>query len=206
MLEALPPPIRHFVNACIILELVSLGGQVMGLGNIRNALVAFGGFWPGLFAGMSPYFPGQEIIMFGTSAVLHGSPIHLGMNMFGLMWLGPMVVDRLGERGFWPVAGLSALGAGLCYALLATANVPMVGASGVLYGLLGAVCAWVVLDHRTRRQSLQPYAMHAAVFLGLNVLLTLQAQGQIAWEAHLGGFLAGALSGLLTWRASFRAS
>lgn len=207
MLTELPPPIRQFVAACVILELVSLGSQVVGLGEgVRNALISIGGFWPGLLAGMSPYFPGQEIAMFGTSAVLHGNPIHLAMNMFGLMWLGPMVVDRLGHRGFWPVAGLSALGAGVCYALLAPANVPMVGASGVLFGLLGAVFVWFVLDHRARGQSLSPYATHAAVLIGLNGFLALSSNGQIAWQAHLGGFLAGVGCGLLTWRASFRTS
>ena len=201
----LPTPIRHFVIACVIFELVSLSSELAGLGaGMRNTLVALGGFWPGLFTGAPSFFPGQEIVMFGTSAVLHGSPIHLGMNMFGLIWLGPMVVDRLGHQGFWPLAGLSALGAGVCYTLLSTANVPMVGASGVLYGLLGAVAVWLVLDHRARGQSLGPYAIHGAVLLGLNVLLTVPSGSQIAWQAHLGGFLAGAACGVLTWRGSSR--
>lgn len=191
--------------ACIAMEGLSLTAQALGLGDsLRNALVGVGGFWPDLLTGQSPYFPGQGIAMFGTSAILHGNLIHLAMNMFGLMWLGPMVVDRLGDRGFWPVAGLSALGAGLFYTLLSASNAPMVGASGVIYGLLGAVAVWFVLDRRQQGQNLTPYFIDAAVFLGVNVALTLPARSQIAWEAHLGGFLAGAFCGLLTWRASVR--
>jgi rhomboid protease GluP len=207
MTTPVPLPLRQFILACIALELLSLGGRLVGLGEgLRNALIAIGGFWPGLLAGMSPQFPGQEIAMFATSAVLHGGPLHLAMNMVGLMWLGPMIVDRLGDRGFWPLAGLSALGAGTLYALLATSNLPMVGASGVLYGLLGAIAVWVALDHRAQGRTLRPYALHAAVFLGLNILLTVSASGAVAWEAHLGGFIAGAACGLLTWRNTFRAA
>ncbi|MBQ1203926.1 MAG: rhomboid family intramembrane serine protease, partial [Loktanella sp.] len=190
MLTMIPQPVQQFMIACIILEALSFGGQILGLGNaIRDALVAVGGFWPGLLGGMQPAFSGQAIAMFATSAVLHGNPTHLAMNLLGLMWLGPMVVNRLGDQGFWPLAGLSALGAGLCYALLSDAYAPMVGASGVLYGLLGAVAVWLVLDRTAQGESLTPYAIDAAVLLGANVILTLPARNQIAWEAHLGGFI-----------------
>lgn len=138
--------------------------------------------------------------MFASSAFLHGNPIHLLMNLFGLVWLGKYVVDRMGAAGFWPLAGLSALGAGLLYAVLSTSFVPMVGASGVVFGLLGAVATWEFLDRYSIGVSLAPLFQQAAVLLALNVALTLSAQGSIAWEAHVGGFLAGMLGGLLTWR------
>ncbi|MDP2079343.1 MAG: rhomboid family intramembrane serine protease [Pseudotabrizicola sp.] len=205
MFPELPRPVRQFVTACFLLEMVSLGGSIGGFGSsIRNVLLVLGGFWPEVFMGAVPFFPGHGVLMFATSAVLHGNPVHLGMNMFGLIWLGPMVVDRLGERGFWPLAGLSALGAGSCYALMTNSTLPMIGASGVLYGLLGTVCVWKVLDQWMRGRSLMPFAAPAAIFIGLNVLLMLPARGQIAWEAHLGGFIAGVLCGVLTWRSALR--
>lgn len=142
--------------------------------------------------------------MFATSAVLHGNPTHLAMNMLGLWWLGPMVASRLGDRGFLPLAGLSALGAGLCYALFSDVYAPMVGASGVIYGLLGAVAVWFVLDRHEQGKNFASHAIDAAVLLGVNILLTLSAQNQIAWQAHLGGFLAGAACGLLTWQSAYR--
>jgi membrane associated rhomboid family serine protease len=203
MTDTLPAPVRQFALICIFLELAALGGQVAGLGeSLRNLLITFGGFWPGLLGAVAPLYPGQAVAMFGTSAVLHGGPLHLAMNMVGLLWLGPIVVARVGERGFWPIAGLSALGAGALYTLLAGSNVPMVGASGVLFGLLGTVAVWIVLDRHARGQSLKPYFGHAVALLGLNVALTVLAGGAVAWQAHLGGFLAGASCALLTWRGA----
>lgn len=205
MLLSLPQPVRQFMRICIVLEALSLSSYAFGTGeSVRDALVAVGGFRPGLLNGLSPAFVGQGVTMFGTSAVLHGNPTHLAMNMLGLMWLGPMVADRLGDRGFWPLAGLSALGAGLCYALLSGSTAPMVGASGVIYGLLGAVAVWFLLDRREQGENLAPYAMDAAVLLSATIFLPLPAQNQIAWEAHLGGFVAGAVCGLLTWRTTCR--
>lgn len=201
---ALPRSVWQFMLTCIALEVLSLSSQAVGMGeNVRSSLVAFGGFWPDFLTGSSPHFVGQGVTMFGTSVVLHVNLAHLAVNMFGIMWLGPMVTDRLGDRGFWFLAGLSAVGAGLCYTLLSTSNRPMVGASGVLYGLLGAIAIWVLLDRLKQRQSLAPYAIDAAVLIGGHVILTLAAQHQIAWQAHLGGFLAGAVCGFLTWRASY---
>lgn len=205
MLPSLPLSVRQFIVICLVLEAVSLGGSALGMGEyLRNGLISVGGFWPGFLTGLQPHFAGQGVAMFGTSVVLHGNPAYLMMNMVGLVWLGPMVADRLGDRGFWPLAGLSAIGAGLCYALLSEYNAPMVGASGVIYGLLGAVAVWFLLDRRAQGENLASYAIDAAVLLGVNVMLTLPAQNQIAWQAHLGGFLAGAACGFLTWQHRYR--
>lgn len=204
LLPILPQSVRHFIFACIMLEALPLSSEAFGMGaTLRHTLLAIGGFWPGLLTGLSPLFVGQGVTMFGTSVVLHGNLAHLAMNMLGLIWLGPIVAARVGDQGFWSLAGLSAIGAGLCYALLSQTHAPMVGASGVLYGLLGAVGVWCLLDRRAQGQKLAPYVIDAAVLLGANVLMTLPAQNQIAWEAHLGGFLAGAVCGLLTWRGSY---
>lgn len=186
---------------CLVLELLAVSGHAIGRGEgIRNLLITLGGFWPDMLGSATPFYPGQPIVMFASSAFLHGNPLHLLMNLFGLVWLGGFVIDRIGAPGFWPLAGLSALGAGLLYAVLSTSFVPMVGASGIVFGLLGAVAAWEVLDRYSRGVSLTPLLQQAAVLVALNVALTFSAHGGIAWEAHVGGFLAGILGGLLTWR------
>lgn len=149
-------------------------------------------------AGAAPIYACQPIAMFATSAFLHGGLLHLFMNMVGMLWLGPIVIARVGERAFWPLAGLSALGAGAVYGLLSTSRMPMVGASGVLFGFLGIVTTWTFLDRLTRRLSLQPLIHQILLFAALNVALTL-VSGMIAWQAHLGGLLAGILCGFLTW-------
>lgn len=197
----LPLPMRVFVLTCLLVEFTALAGIFAGIGaGLRNLAVALGGFWPALLHGADGFYPGQALVMFATSTVIHGGPLHLGMNMLGLMWLGPMVVARLGARGFVPIAGLSALGAGGLYALLSQENIPMVGASGILFGFVGALGTWAVLDRRSIGASLRPLAGPALSFVGFNVALTLALPGTLAWEAHLGGALAGALAGWVAWQ------
>ena len=200
-----PQPVRLFLSVCAFLELVSLACVLFGLGDsMRNFLIAMGGFWPDLLKGGRPIYSGQPVLMFATSAILHGGPLHFLMNMLGLMWLGPIIVNRLGSNAFWLIAGLSTLGAGGIYAALSgPGGMPAIGASGVLFGFLGTVALWEMLDQWTRGENLVPLLQHGIALLSLNVALTLANTSTIAWEAHMGGFLAGVLCGLLTWRRPF---
>lgn len=181
-----------------------MAGLVAGTGHtMRSFLVTIGGFWPDLLKGAQPLFPAQSITMFGTTAFLHGGPVHLIMNMIGLLWLGPIIVERAGRAAFWPIAGLCALGAGGLFALLANQSTPSVGASGVLFGFLGTVSVWSVLDRYIRGESLIQLVQHGCAFLAINLAITLSNSGAIAWEAHLGGFLAGAFCGWISWRSPY---
>jgi rhomboid protease GluP len=199
-----PQPVKAIVSVCVFFEIVALAGMLSGTGeSMRSFLIVIGGFWPDLLKGASPVFAGQPIVMFGTSAVLHGGPLHLFMNMVGLLWLAPIIIDRLGRSAFWPMAGLSALGAGGLFAALANSGTPSVGASGVLFGFLGAVAMWEILDRYARRDSLMPVIQNGLALLAINVALTLASPGNIAWTAHLGGFLAGALGGVITWQRPY---
>ena len=196
-----PQPVKVFLFACVFFELVALAGMLLGAGTgMRGFLIAVGGFWPDLLKGAAPAFIGQPFLMFATTAFLHGGPLHLFMNMVGLLWLAPIIINRLGAAAFWPIAGLSALGAGGLFALLASSGTPSVGASGVLFGFLGTVALWEVLDRKARREFLMPIARQGLVLLSINVALTLASPGNIAWGAHLGGFLAGVFCGLITWQ------
>lgn len=198
--SAQPRGVRALLIVCVVLEGLVLAAMAVGAGaGARNAALMLGGFWPDLLKGGTGLYPGQSLSMFVTSAVLHGSPLHLGMNMIALLWLGPRVHARAGSAGFWPIAGLSALGAGAVFAALADGGTPMVGASGVLFGLLGALASWEVLDRRRTGQAMRDLAEQAGVFFALNVALALLSPGTIAWTAHMGGFLAGVVCGALSW-------
>ncbi len=69
--------------------------------------------------------------MVASSVFIHSGLGYLFMSMFGLMWLGPIVVQRVGKAAFWPLAGLCALGAGGAYVLMTNTGLPSVGASRV---------------------------------------------------------------------------
>jgi membrane associated rhomboid family serine protease len=195
-----PRVLKIFASLCVGFELLAIIGNLfVASDGVRRLFLVLGGFWPELLSGAPEIYPGQTVTMFATSALLHGGPLHLFMNMVGLLWLGPMVIDRLGARAFWPIAGLTALGAGLVFAALSQNGVPMIGASGILFGLVGVLVTWEVRDRLRLRTPLRALFEQAAVFVALNLALMLLAGGSIAWQAHLGGFLAGVLCGLFTW-------
>ena len=143
-----------------------------------------------------------------THMFLHGGWLHVIGNMWFLWVFGDNVEDRLGKVRylfFYVLTGLSAaLTQTVISLLFGGGNVPMVGASGAVSGVLGA---YLRLYPHARVLSLVPVfffltfvELPAVIFIGLwfliqllNGILTLPAQGLggVAWWAHIGGFVAG---------------
>ncbi|MFE4590696.1 rhomboid family intramembrane serine protease [Streptomyces laurentii] len=119
-----------------------------------------------------------------TSMFLHQDIVHFLFNMMGLWVVGGIVEPELGRGRFTALAVLSGLSGSALVYLLASPAQASLGASGVVYGLLGA---WAVLA-RHRRSDMRP----VVVFVGLNLLITF-TRPDISWEAHVGGLVAGAL-------------
>lgn len=67
----------------------------------------------------------------------------------------------------------------------------MVGASGALFGLAGAWLAWDGQEARAHRAPLWPVLGRMAGLVVLNIALWVLQGGLLAWETHLGGFVAG---------------
>ena len=89
------------------------------------------------------------------------------------------------------------MGGAAGYALLSDSFSPMVGASGALFGLAGAILAWDYVDRFALQDRLWPVARAVALLIALNVALYFAMGGMLAWEAHLGGFVAGWIAALL---------
>lgn len=156
-----------------------------------------GGFWTGLLLNWSPNYAAQPYAMFLTHGFLHGGLVHLAVNMLALWSLGQAVLDRVGPLRF-TLLYLGALPAGgLGHAVLATSPAPMVGASGALFGLAGGLMAWAYVDRFNWGESLLPVLRGAALLVAMNVALWWVLDGQLAWQAHLGGFIAGWVLALL---------
>jgi membrane associated rhomboid family serine protease len=123
-----------------------------------------------------------------TSAFLHQQLLHIGLNMFALWMFGPPLEALLGRARFLAVYLTSALaGAAVSYAF----NPPRqgsLGASGAIFGLVGAV---LVADRRMRANT--PGLL---IYLAVLLLPGFLIQG-IDWRAHLGGLAAGLLLGLV---------
>lgn len=120
-----------------------------------------------------------------TSAFTHVEVWHVLANMYALWVLGPMVEPILGRVRFLAVYLLSGLAGSALVYLLADTATPTVGASGAIFGLMGAVA---VISKRINA-SLRPIA----VLVALNAAITFLVPG-ISWQGHVGGFVGGLLA------------
>ncbi|WP_308918167.1 rhomboid family intramembrane serine protease [Jannaschia sp. LMIT008] len=153
----------------------------------RGALIVNLGFWPGLLENWAANYAVQPWSMFVTYAFVHADFWHMAGNMGVLAWLGPPVARAVGTGRLIVLWFLCAAAGGLVFAALASGPTPMVGASGALFGLLGADAALRQrADPNARR-----VAQAAVLFAVLNVAGYVMQDGLLAWQAHLGGFLAG---------------
>ncbi len=119
-----------------------------------------------------------------TAMFLHQEIWHIAFNMLGLWWLGGPLEAALGRVRFLALYLLSGLaGSALTY-LVAAPNQPSLGASGAVFGLLGATAVLM----RRMNYDMKP----VLVLLALNLLFTF-TWADIAWQAHVGGLVAGTL-------------
>lgn len=154
---------------------------------------------------LNPKVVGAEPWRLITSAFLHspGTIIHILFNLYALYVFGPALESFLGKARFLALYVTSALGGSLgvlaLYALaIAThggsvgatggflAPGPALGASGAIFGLIGA--------YLPLRRAIGVNVTMLLIVLGINVALGFVASG-IAWEAHLGGLLVGVAMG-----------
>jgi membrane associated rhomboid family serine protease len=120
-----------------------------------------------------------------TAAFLHYGPIHLGMNMLALWWIGQPLEHALGPLRYVLLYLVSGL-AGSAGALLVEPNAVTVGASGAIFGILGAA---IVLE----RQQTYVLGGSAITLLAVNLAFTFAVPG-ISIGGHLGGLAGGVLA------------
>lgn len=179
------------LNILIELGLTAADHGLIGTTRWRALAYQYGAFWAGLLHNWRPNYEAQPWGMFVSYAVLHGGMMHLIGNMLVLWGLGRIVLLRLGSGRFVLLYLLSALGGALCFGLLSTSAQPMVGASGALFGLLGAWQYWRYARRRHEGKSLWPVWQVLLGLIFLNLLMWVALKGLVAWETHLGGFIAG---------------
>jgi membrane associated rhomboid family serine protease len=119
-----------------------------------------------------------------TSAFLHGGIVHLLLNMYALYLFGPPVEAALGRVRFTALYLLSALGGSALSYAFANPVQPSLGASGAVFGLLGA---FLVINRRLGRDT-----SGVMVLLAINFVYGFLVP-RIDWRAHVGGLVVGAL-------------
>ncbi len=128
-----------------------------------------------------------------TAAFLHSPSflLHIVFNMYALWLGGPYLEQLLGRARFTALFLLSALGGSVGVFLLASPGAqswftPVVGASGAVFGLWGAI---MVIHQRLRRDNRGLIAL-----IMINAVIGFIPGLSIAWQAHLGGLVTGALA------------
>lgn len=202
-----PTRLTPVVTWAIIALCVAAFVWEWSLGREMEAAISVLGFSPASLTGAGETLPGYLAVpawaTIFLSMFLHGGLLHIGGNMLYLWIFGNNVEDAMGHVRF----GLFYLICGVAAALtLAAMNpgsqVPMVGASGAISGVLAG---YVLLYPRARVTVVVPLGIifyplkiSAVWVVGfwfaiqiVSALLTKAGQPGVAWWAHVGGFVAG---------------
>jgi membrane associated rhomboid family serine protease len=176
------PRVTYALIAINVLAFLTEKGQfTVSASNIYGAVVDKGVLFR---AGISEEHQYYRLV---TSAFLHVDLLHIGFNMYLLYLLGMMLEPSIGSLRFAAIYTTSLL-AGSCGALVAT-GAPSLGASGAIFGLMGAAA----VELRARGLSV----MNSGIgFLIIFNLVISFAVPDISVGAHIGGLIGGALAGL----------
>ncbi|MEM5582372.1 MULTISPECIES: rhomboid family intramembrane serine protease [unclassified Roseibium] len=190
-------------------------------GGWDNLVVYLFAFWPvkyAAFSSLTPVEVASSIWGFVSYGFLHGSAMHIIFNLLWMAIFGTAVARRFGAGRFLVFSALCAVGGALAH--LATNwgdTAPMVGASAAISGQMAAALRFVFelggplgafrsSDRRAYLVPAQPLSeclrnqqvlVFVGVWFGLNLLFGLMSgplAGQpasVAWQAHIGGFVAG---------------
>lgn len=203
----LPPVVLAVIGICIAVHLVRL---YLLTDDQDFALLVRAAFIPIRYSGRYDL----EVYAFTspfTYAFLHGGWAHLLINMVWLAAFGSPLANRFGALRFalfFAATGLAAVA--LFYVLHPLGEAPLVGASGAISGMMGAAARFAFrIDRSSGRGAFAgaPLPMTevfrsrgVVTFLGVWMVINLVTgligfapgvDGQIAWEAHIGGFVAG---------------
>jgi membrane associated rhomboid family serine protease len=166
------------INVVVFLVQLSEGGSLGRAGRLIDDYALFG-----------PAVEDGEWWRLVTAGFLHVGIMHVAFNMLILYRLGEMLEPALGRIRF-SVLYLASLLAGSAGALLLSPDTNTVGASGAVFGLLGAA----VVGYR--RRGVDPLQTDIGSLLVINVILTFVIP-RISIGGHLGGLVGGALVGWL---------
>ncbi|WP_327324810.1 rhomboid family intramembrane serine protease [Streptomyces sp. NBC_01210] len=171
----------HLVTKILLVINIAVFIAAAASDRVVNELALIAQWPPAPFVPVDGVAEGQWYRLF-TSMFLHQQVWHIAFNMLGLWWLGGPLEQALGRVRYLALYLLSGLAGSAFTYLIASPNQASLGASGAIFGLLGATA---VLMRRLN------YDMRPVIaLLALNLLFTFTWSG-IAWEAHVGGLIAG---------------
>lgn len=190
------------VNAVVWVAMMATGGLRSRLHDVLTLLPRGrcvpvddpGSYFPGLPEGSCEIAPNRAWVegvadgawwQLVTSAFTHVEIWHIGFNMLALWILGPQLEMVVGRARYLALYLLSAFAGSVMVLWFADPAGSTLGASGAIFGLMGALLV-VVVKVGGQFQSILGW-------IGINLLITVVGRDFISWQGHLGGLLGGLL-------------
>lgn len=205
----LPPVVMALIAICVGVQLVRM--WLLSPQQDYGVILRFA-FWPVRYSG-GYIFDSYALVAPVSYSFLHGGLAHLVVNMIWLAAFGSPLANRIGPLRFllfWVLTSVAAVG--LHFVLHMSEAVPLVGASGAISGMMGAAARFGFHIDRTARGAAfggpilsipavftsRTAVTFLAVWFAANLLVGVgfgvsDDGSSVAWEAHIGGFLAGFL-------------
>ena len=198
------PTVTYFIiGICVLVFFMQLGSQSYRTGQLFYSY----GLIPSVLMGhdqlpMDLYVVPAYLTIF-SSMFMHGGFIHLIGNMLCMWIFADNIEDNLGSRNFIIFYLLSGIGAAMAQVLMDThSQIPMIGASGAIGGVLGA---YLINHPNAKVLVLIPFGffsqlikIKALYVLGfwfvlqfINSSMMSSQEGGVAYAAHIGGFVSG---------------
>jgi len=194
------PIVTYFlIGLCVVVFLIQLGSQSYKTGQLFYSY----GLIPSVLMGKNQlpidlYVLPAYLTIF-SSMFMHGGFMHLIGNMLYMWIFADNIEDNLGPKKFIIFYLLSGIGAAMAQVFMDTnSQIPMVGASGAIGGVLGA---YLINHPHARVLVLIPFGffsqlikIRAIYVLGFWFILQfISSGGGVAYAAHIGGFISGVI-------------
>ena len=194
------PTVTYFIiGLCVLIFLVQLSSQSYKTGQLFYSY----GLIPSVLMGNNQLpvdlFAIPSWLTIFTSMFMHGGFMHLAGNMLYMWIFADNIEDNLGPKKFLFFYILSGVAAGMTQVLMDThSQVPMIGASGAIGGVLGAYLinhpnakVLVLLPFGLFTQFIKIRALYVLIFWF--ILQFISSGGGVAYAAHIGGFVSGVI-------------
>jgi membrane associated rhomboid family serine protease len=172
------------IGICVLVYILQ---SLPGIGGAVTQAIQYAGAYSyptGTFGGA-----GFEPWRMLTTVFAHASILHVALNMYTLWVFGMLLEPLLGRARFLALFLISGFAGSVGVLLIASPVQPVVGASGAIFGMLGA---FLVIQRRLGGNSTQ-----LLVLVGINLVIGFIPSFGIAWQAHVGGLVGGLLVGLI---------
>ena len=188
-----PPGVLAVGSLLIIIEVLL---QILGLEWRSTAFVLFAFFPIDFSAPYEELFPGQNLVMFFSYSFLHGNFFHMILNVAIFFALGKKIEEQLGAINLILIFISTSIAGAVAYQFFSSGNsVPMVGASGGVFGFFGFIKGKELIYRVRHNLTILPFLNLIFGLILLHIILVLLYPTiipfQIGWQGHLGGFASG---------------